>query len=505
VSWHDHFRAYTPTTFGLLALPWLLITVGVLLLDRRRRPLRSGSALHADPLLTLAGLAALATLATCTAAFAFIHDDFGYLLAVARHPWAFDQQLRLLGVEVPFWLAVHSGAPMAAFIVMDSMAVILCALVFAAALADAGWSRSAAALSALLFIASEPVMRLAIWAAGLQQLLVWSLVFGILAAVRRAVREAGTPRVWGWASIAMGLGGLATFCKWPVAWIAVPSAWLWAAGEASSPPARRARWMLPLGVAVMIGLPIAVELPGSAPGDGGISRLAVNLLDALGRMLSVAFMSLLAFVAATVLATGTVRECMRRLRASLIIHRDTLGRALAMAALSIVPFLFNMRYFAEYYVGPATAWLAAAAAPLLMDAVPAQSRRGWAAATLVVLLWFPVQTMLSVSSAQSPGHTLAVWLEEVHEAIAHQAPPQELTIDAACATDAATRESRQRLEQFFELSEHGLGVRWIANWPNVPVEMGRSRAPHSLQLRYCNDGVPHVSVEPSATDVQSSS
>ncbi len=434
--------------------------------------------------------------------FAFLHDDYAYLINAAIDPWSFDVQLRMIGVQVPFWLAVRSGTPALAFVLMNTAAAVLCALAFTATLRGAGWTRGEATLAALLFVASEPILRLTIWGAGLQQLLVWAMVFAVLHAVRRSAIEAGTRRGTAWALLAVGFGGLAALCKWQVAWIAVPSAWLWAADSGNTPRASRFRWIVPLGVAAMIVAPLIAEHSEGSSADAGIGRLATNLGDALSRLFWIVVAASAGVTAGTALASGSVRGIPTRLRDRLVARWPTTRRALTMAALSVVPFLFNERYFAEYYVGPATAWIAAGCAPLLADAMPS-GRRRWSAAGIAVLLWMPTQTLFAVASSQSPGHQVASWLDEVRAALVDQPPPRAIMIDAKCGSEDATRQSRAQLERLFDLSEQGLGVRWATGWLETPVVLGPSTMPGARPLTYCSEMLPRVRLaasKPAAED-----
>src|SRR5262249_1816644 len=155
--------------------------------------------------------------------------------------------------------------------------------------------------------------------------------------------------------------------------------------------------------------------------------------------------------------SGGVYELPARLTALAERHWRVVRRAVAMVPFAVVPFLFNQRYFAEYYAGLATAWIAAAVAPMLLSAA-AHGRRAWLAAGIFVLLWLPGTALLDVVSPAAPGREVAAWLEEVRTAVGDAPGPEAIAIDAQCSSESATRASRRHLEQLFELSERGEGV-----------------------------------------------
>jgi hypothetical protein len=490
--------AYAQVTFAILWMSCVLTAIGLALIGRfaaARRSTRHDGSMR-RPVIVLASVAALLTLAISAASFAFMHDDYTYLVQAVTDPWRADAQLRLVGVQIPFWIAVQSRVPALLLALMDVAAAAGCSLALAAMLSGGGWSRAEASLAALLFVASDPIVRLTVWGAGLQQIFAWSLIFLILHAVRSATHDPDPRRRWGWILVALGLAGPAAMCKWQVAWIAIPGAWFWAQGSTLSPRSRRMGWTLPVGVAVAMALPLFLTGINRGAASAGVGHLARNLSAAADGFLRMIATVLVALAVATALQSG-LRSMPNRLRELLGEQSRRIGRALALAVLFITPFLFHVGdSFAEYYFGPAIAWLSAAAAPLLLSAAP-PGRRAWAVAGVIILLWLPQDAWWQVAASDSAGHRVGAWLAEVRTALAELPPTDTIVIDAGCSSKTATDESRLQLEQLFALSERGDGVRWVTGWFDAAVTVGPDAGAGTC-LAFCESSAPRVRVEPAA-------
>jgi len=481
--------------YSVLAISVSLIVVALAMITRstgaRSIP---GRIELSQPVIVLAAIGGAWAIFATYRGFAFYHDDFHYLIRATLEPWrGFDGQFRVVGVRAPFWLAVQSGHPELVLMALNILAVLGGGWAFATMLQAAGWTSSEAVFAALLFISSRPIVDLAVWGAGFQQILAWGLVFAILHAGIRGASESNQRARLGWTLLAIGLGGIAALTKWKFAWIAGPAAWLWITLNAGSRRDSGARWSVFAGVTALMFLAIVANSGGVH--EASTARILLNARDAIESMFGPTL------AVAVILVVGYQLQPSDHTFVSFVRERvaprlAVVRNALIMLPVFVAPFLFNGLYFASYYVGPATAWLAAAAAPVIL-AVSPKASRGWVTAGILMFFWLPTTPLLDATRSRTIGHDLAVWLEDVRVALVDHPPADAVAIEASCSSEAATRRSDARLRRYFELSEMGEGIRWTTGWIATSVAVGSpTREGSTIQLAYCAETHPRIRVRP---------
>ncbi|HJL14319.1 MAG TPA: hypothetical protein RMH99_01615, partial [Sandaracinaceae bacterium LLY-WYZ-13_1] len=471
-------RPVAASTWAYVAICALALLVGLGLAVRRRRAPSTGAAgidddAHLTPLLVALGVLSAASVALFWATFRFALDDYTYLMTAAHDPWRFDEELRVVGVRLPF-AAGHRLGPFA-FAAANTLALVgLLGGVFGLA-RRLGLTRREAGLAALLVGVQPGVIELARYAAGLQQLLVLAFVLGALAAFGDAFEARGRRRI-GLALVGAGAAGLAVLTKWLSAVLLVPAVLVWTGRTARDGRGWAARVAVALGLAAWMGAPVV--LAGLGPSDrAGTARLAERAL-ALGEGLGALALRLAVVVGGLLL--------MRRGRTSgrlRLPDRRTVWVLGASALLFAVPFLFNERYYKHYYALFPALWLAVLGARLVSAAWPARRGAvGWLAAALAAGVLVPFGAIEEATTPNARNEVMA-WTRQAARALADAPPARSIRLEARCPSPEATAASAARLEAFQRASERGDGIRWAAGLdPGVRVDPPGDA---ELTLRYC--------------------
>lgn len=448
----------------------------------------------AGPLVVTAAVAAVLVLLLTALSFDFVHDDFGYLLAARDGRWEADPQGRFLGVQLPFWIAVRSGHPDLVMALACVAAALGCAAALSAVLtADGRWTKEEARLAGLLFLVTEPVLRLTVWGAGAQQLMAWALILVVIWAGRQAIVTATDAQSSAWTALALGAAGPAALCKWQIACVAAPGLYLW---TATLPRRPRLQALLPLRVAFAMAVPMIASGANPAGSSTDISHVLASVAAVGSTLVTLAITLALMLTAPLRLRVATTQTSAAWARGLLRRPSDLAIQPLLMAVLFVLPFLFHDRpVFAEYYFGASLCWLVALAAPLLLAAVE-HSRRQWLVAALALGIWFPWHALDNVVSPTSVGHTANRWLAEVSRAIPPAFVEGTVAITSRCDTPEDTRRSEVTLRRAYSYSESGAGLRWLRPGANITLVLDRAAATNTpvIDLEYCETASPHVTL-----------
>jgi hypothetical protein len=151
-----------------------------------------------------------------------------------------------------------------------------------------------------------------------------------------------------------------------------------------------------------------------------------------------------------------------------------------------VPFLFNARYFGEYYAVFPAVWISIAVARAVARTRAPRS----VMALALALLLFPMGALRDVF-ARAPREEVGPFLEDVHAALAGAPRVRSIRIEARCGDERASAESAALLRTYHELSGRGDGVRWVTGLdPGVAIAL---EAPAELVLHFCERARPRIS------------
>ncbi|MCA9604194.1 MAG: hypothetical protein KC619_01280 [Myxococcales bacterium] len=403
-----------------------------------------------------AALVALVVLG-CAGAFRFYQDDYQYLVLARVDPFAVEPQRRLLGVQLPFFLA---GGSAVGHVSLNLLALGGLVAAFGALLRTGGWTRREALVAGLLLASSAPVIELLPWAAGFQQLAAWAAVFGAAAAMSSTAR----PR---WACVlgGAGLSMLVVVIKWPLAPLAPLVGWLFGALAG-----RRAPHVAAAASAIAVGVGLALVAPPLESFGAGSGGVLSNLAEVVERLRPPVRAALIALVVVAALAAPSRERFVDAFflgRSS----RDAVRIGVVLGVVSLGPFLFNARYFAAYYVGPALAFVAAPFARALVALAPA-GRTGAALALLFAVAWFPARAATERWTDPRYAFTEASLADASH-ALAEAPASPEIGVIASC--DGAA------LDRIWEGSEGEWGLRWASGRLHTRFV----RAPRPTTLVYC--------------------
>jgi hypothetical protein len=483
-------------------------------------------------LVAAAWLAGGVFLAGLLSAFRFVHDDYPTLMGACWHARPVDD-LRWLGVQLPFALGCLADGATWVFASLNGIAILSGVAVLFAVLRVAGIGARVAALAAGLSLLNPGYVMLARWGVGFQWLAAVPASLAPLWALGLAHRcdETGERRASrGWLLVAVGLAALAVRTKAPPMFVVPLSGWLWARFVLGMRGRGPWAWLVLAVVAqasqvALCRAPLAAALEFEKA--SGPLQVGANI----ERLLVVAWRALLPMMACLgLLLAYALSVASSRIRA----HRDDRGRepsagaalqegarevavatmrratgpgvrrrlvgALVLACVAAAPALAKTGEFNDYYLTTSFPWLATMIALLSCIVAPPHRSRVLVTAIAAWLL-LPVQGLQRVH-AEGPGasvdtaayNQVEAWSREVANAIkASPEPPCAVVVSVACADPEVALRSAELLRKLYVFSEQGAAVRWFAGRDDVSVRMGEEgsvpRCRPLLRVSWC-EGAP---------------
>lgn len=477
----------------------LALYSGAVLAWRGRRG-RSGAAARdsVGPHALLAFGAAAAAAVWAASRFRFVFDDFMLLGRLRSAPWHVDPSARLVTVNLHGALGLASGAPELWFAAANVVALGAGAWLLGVLARRAGLSRSAALLSAALYLAAPGMLEQLRWLAGFQHLLANALLFASVLVADSLLRpsDASAPATRVRWTLLVALAFLGAMSKYAVFLLVVPLGAAWGLFVARVPLRSVRLWSVVLVQASAIVLPVV--LVGLRDGDevhnGALSAAAGNLLP-LAALLAGA----LALPAAILLVALATRLGERRpLEGGGRMARHG-ALLLALAGVALAPFLLNRAYLNPYYPALAFAILGvglAGATDLLISRSPL---RRWLAAPLIAALILPWGGVRSVSAA-SPENAIAPWLASVSQAartVRHA--PRHVHLVPDCDPGPERDAAREALIRWHHVACGSFGLQWASGSDAVeltveglPPDARRASSRPDVVLGYCPGASPEL-------------
>ncbi|MCC6873364.1 MAG: hypothetical protein IT378_03570 [Sandaracinaceae bacterium] len=472
-----------PGAWVFTALAALLFAAGLVLAKTAGRHARARDAPELVPLVTTAAAAASVAVIVSISTFRYVSDDFGYLVEARSHPLGLDTGQRILGVRLPFLLAERAGAhAWAVSAALDVAALVSLGASVAWLATRLGASRQGGWLAGLLVVASAPALDLARWGSGLQHLLSISMIAAAAAAFDTGfMREDRRGRI-AWLALGAGLSTLAVITKWQVAFLAPASGLVLT--YRSGALGRPAFFAAVLGAQLLALTTPGLEVPGEQLGG---ARLLENARELGWALMPLAGKGMLALASSALACAAAPND----LWGALAGPRARTARVAALALVFALPFLLNRLYFAEYYALFPWLWLALIAARALEASFRPRSWRRWPLAILIAIVIAP-WNVARVPWSSAPSDDVGRWLDEAESALEQGAPIRSLRLAARCADREATRRSQERLQEYLELTEQGMGLRLRLGLDRyVPIGLHEGQT----TLVYCEDQRPRLTRE----------
>ncbi len=500
-STREAARPIRPTTWGALALAIALSLLGAALARRRGDATSDPREGERWPLLLTLGASGLGSLLVMLVTFRFAMDDFIYLNTAVANPWSFDTELRVLGVRVPFFfgarLSEATSSGVAPFVALNVAAYLGVLAGIAAVSRRLGAHRHEAWLAALVVGLHPGFFELIRYASGFQQLLALALVLAALLAFDHgATRRDARGRV-GWGLVALAAALAAALTKYPTAGI-IPLAGLVFVTR-SAPDAKAAAWRsLPVVAvgALLLMLHHGAEVLSSS-GRVGVARLGPNAAamarGVLPLLLSCALVASLGLLIRVRTADRGERrrELARWFERCISQPSERLPFALLIAvsaALFATPFLFNQRYFKDYYALFPALFVGLLGARAITRSWPSgRGRWSWALALIAGLALFPFGA-IEAATRRTPRNQIGPWLAEASDALAQAPPARSIRIGVDCRRPEDATESERLLAEYHLLTERGHGLRWAAGLDRGVEITIESEA--ELTLYYCESERP---------------